>query len=76
MPPAEPDPKLVAILPGDGIGPEVMVQAERVLRTVGERWGHDFDLAQAPIGGAAIDRFGDPLPVETLELCSEARAIL
>jgi len=70
------DPKLVAILPGDGIGPEVMVQAERVLHAVGEQWGHDFELTQAPIGGAAIDRFGDPLPVETLELCSEAHAIL
>ena len=82
MPPVEteeteaPDPKLVAILPGDGIGPEVMAQAERVLHAVGERWGHDFELTQAAIGGAAIDAFGDPLPVETLELCSEAHAIL
>jgi 3-isopropylmalate dehydrogenase len=72
----EPLAKIIALLPGDGVGPEVVAQAERVLRAVGERGGHDFDLRRAPVGGAAIELFGDPLPVETLELCSEADAIL
>jgi 3-isopropylmalate dehydrogenase len=72
----EPAARLIALLPGDGIGPEVMEQAARVIRAVGERWNHDFEIRRAPIGGAAIDILGDPLPVETLELCSEADAIL
>ena len=44
----DPGTKLVALLPGDGIGPEVVEQATRVIRAVGERWGHDFDLRHAP----------------------------
>ena len=68
--------RLIVVLGGDGIGPEVTAQAERVLRAVAERWGLDLELAHAAIGGEAIDSFGDSLPNETLELCRRADAIL
>ena len=52
----------IVLLPGDGIGPEVVAQAERVLESVAERGGHAFHFVTCPIGGCAIDEFGDPLP--------------
>jgi 3-isopropylmalate dehydrogenase len=64
--------ELVACLPGDGIGPEVMVQAVRVL----EHLPLDVETVSLPFGGAAIDEFGDPLPAETLAACGSARAVL
>jgi 3-isopropylmalate dehydrogenase len=67
---------LLAILPGDGIGPEVVREATRVLRAVGERFQHAFELREAPFGGCAIDATGAPLPDETLALCREADAVL
>jgi 3-isopropylmalate dehydrogenase len=67
---------LLAILPGDGIGPEVVREATRVLRAVGERFQHSFELREAPFGGCAIDAAGVPLPDETLALCREADAVL
>jgi 3-isopropylmalate dehydrogenase len=63
---------VVACLPGDGIGPEVMEQAVRVL-------GHlplDVETVSLPFGGAAIDELSDPLPAETLDACRSARAVL
>jgi 3-isopropylmalate dehydrogenase len=59
-------------LPGDGIGPEVMVQAARVL----EHLPLDVETVNLPFGGAAIDELGDPLPAETLAACRSARAVL
>src|SRR5438105_4135355 len=67
---------LVALLPGDGIGPEVTAQAARVLTAVGELYGHSFALREAPVGGIAIDQTGDPLPAETVALCQAADAVL
>jgi 3-isopropylmalate dehydrogenase len=67
---------LIAVLPGDGIGPEVVAQAVRVLREVGDRFGHRFELREAPFGGCAIDASGAPLPQETLALCREADGVL
>jgi len=67
---------LVAVLPGDGIGPEVVREAARVLRAVADRFGHRFELREAPFGGCAIDAHGTPLPDETLALCREAQAVL
>jgi 3-isopropylmalate dehydrogenase len=61
----------VAVLPGDGIGPEVMAQGLRVLQAVGS-----FETREAPVGGAAIDAAGEPLPKATLELCLKAGAVL
>jgi 3-isopropylmalate dehydrogenase len=63
---------LVALLPGDGIGPEVLAQAVRVL----ERLPVEVELVRLPFGGAAIDETGDPLPATTLERCREAAAVL
>lgn len=65
----------VAVLPGDGVGPEVIAQAVRVLKAL-ERHGVCIELAEAPIGGVAYDMLGDPLPQETLDLAQRADAIL
>jgi len=67
---------LIAVLPGDGIGPEVAAEGVRVLRAVAERWGHRFQVREAHVGGAAIDATGSPLPDGTLALCREADAVL
>lgn len=66
----------IALLPGDGIGPEVTAEAARVLGAVAERFGHDLVLSEHPIGGAAIDATGYPLPPETLEACRHADAVV
>jgi len=66
----------IAVLPGDGIGPEVMVQGLRCLRAVAEAHGHQLELIELPFGGAAIDLCGNPLPESTLKACLEADAVL
>lgn len=66
----------IGVLPGDGIGPEITVQAVRVLQAVGSRFGHDFAFTEGLIGGAAYDAVGHPLPPETLDLCHNSDAIL
>src|SRR5262245_45581579 len=66
----------IAVLPGDGIGPEVTGQAVRVLEAVGKLAGFGFEFEQALVGGAAIDATGGPLPPRTLELCRSSQAIL
>ena len=66
----------IVLLPGDGIGPEIVSQAERVLRAIAERYGHEFELSSHPIGGCAIDEFGDPLPESTLNACRKSDAVL
>ncbi len=66
----------IAVLPGDGIGPEVIAEGVKVLDAVGRRFGHTFKTSQGRIGGNAIDDFGTPLPDETLALCKGADAIL
>nr|MDQ6873276.1 isocitrate/isopropylmalate family dehydrogenase [Gemmatimonadota bacterium] len=66
----------IAVLPGDGIGPEVIAQGVRVLHAVEKRWGHCFELSKGLIGGCAIDARGTPLPRETLEICRAADAVL
>jgi 3-isopropylmalate dehydrogenase len=66
----------ITLLPGDGIGPEVVAEARKVLVAVAERFGHTFALPEALIGGAAIDATGDPLPPETLDACQTSDAIL
>lgn len=67
---------LIALLPGDGIGPEVTEQAVRCLRAIEDRFGHAFELREAAFGGAAIETEGDPLPPRTLALCRAADAVL
>jgi len=66
----------IAVLPGDGIGPEITVQTVRVLEAVGRRFGHEFKFTEGLIGGAAYDAVGHPLPPETLDLCHNSDAIL
>lgn len=66
----------IAVLPGDGIGPEVMVEALKVLEKISKGFNFSYTISQGTIGGAAIDRFGDPLPEETLELCRASDAVL
>ena len=66
----------IAVLGGDGIGPEVTAQAARVLEAVGEAYGHSFHFEQGLIGGIAIDTTGNPLPVETIDLCRRSDAVL
>ncbi len=66
----------IAVLPGDGIGPEVIAEGLRCLRTLAGRHGHDFTLTELPFGGAAIDLTGNPLPDETLHACRAADAVL
>ena len=66
----------IVLLPGDGIGPEVTAEARKVLERVGSLFGHAFEFDTQPIGGNAIDDFGDPLPPQTLEACRSADAVL
>jgi len=64
------------LLPGDGIGPEVIAEARRVLEAVGAGYGHQFTFDSRPMGGVAIDEYGDPLPESTLAACRAADAVL
>ncbi len=66
----------IAMLPGDGIGPEVLSAAESVLRAVAGAHGFRVTLTEHLIGGAAVDAVGDPLPAGTLEACRESHAVL
>lgn len=66
----------IAVIAGDGIGPEIMTEAVRALRTVSDRFGHTAELTEYPVGGAAYDLCGDCLPEETLQACREADAVL
>jgi 3-isopropylmalate dehydrogenase len=66
----------IVLLPGDGIGPEVMTEAHRVLVRVAEKFVHRFQFQTCLMGGIAIDKFGNPLPDETLEACRASDAIL
>jgi 3-isopropylmalate dehydrogenase len=67
--------KTIVLLPGDGIGPEVTRAAATVLRDCGQEFNHQFDFVEMPVGGAAIDVAGTPLPGETLEACRKSDAV-
>ncbi len=66
----------IVLLPGDGIGPEIINQAERVLEQIAARFGHRFHLERHLIGGIAIDQTGSPLPPETVAACHTSSAVL
>ena len=67
---------LIAVLGGDGIGPEVVAEGLRMLTAVAAAGGHDFTMQELPFGGAAIDAHGDGLPPHTLAGCLAADAVL
>ncbi|MGC8782427.1 MAG: isocitrate/isopropylmalate family dehydrogenase, partial [Anaerolineae bacterium] len=66
----------IILLPGDGIGPEVVAEGVKVLRAVADCFGHTFEFSEQLVGGIAIDRTGHPLPAETLAACRAADAVL
>ncbi len=66
----------IVLLPGDGIGPEIVAEARKVLEAVARSGGHGFTFEILPVGGNAIDTVGDPLPASTLAACRAADAIL
>jgi 3-isopropylmalate dehydrogenase len=66
----------IAVLPGDGVGPEVTTQALKVLQAVGDSFGHSFRLHDGLIGGVAIDTLGTALSDETLTMCEQCDAVL
>src|ERR1700687_6310181 len=67
--------KSIALLPGDGIGPEVTQAAAAILRESAQEFNHHFEFAEFLIGGGAIDADGTPLPNETLDGCRKADAV-
>jgi len=66
----------IAVIPGDGIGPEVTQQAVLVLDAIAQKFGHHFDYTYCLMGADAIDKTGTPLPEETISVCSKSDAIL
>src|SRR5512138_468761 len=66
----------ITLLPGDGIGPEVVAEGRKVLEAVAARFGHTFSFSANLIGGIAIDQTGHPLPDETLAACKASDAVL
>jgi 3-isopropylmalate dehydrogenase len=68
--------KKILVLPGDGIGPEIVAEATRLLRALADRGGLDIELEEAVVGGAAIDAAGEPLPEDTLQRAAAADAVL
>lgn len=66
----------IAVLPGDGIGPEITQQSVKVLKAVADRFDHDLKFEEALVGAAAIDLLNDPLPEATLDLCKKSDAVL
>ena len=68
--------KKIAVIEGDGIGPEVTRQSVRVLDAIAETFGHEFKYTYCLMGADAIDKTGNPLPDETIEICLNSDAIL
>lgn len=66
----------IAVLPGDGIGPEIIDQALKVVESTGKKFGHTFTFKKGLVGAIAIDVTGNPLPQETLDLCKSSDAVL
>ena len=66
----------IAVIPGDGIGPEVINEAIKVLDAVGGKYGHEFNYTQVLAGGAAIDAAGECLPQETIDIAKKSDAVL
>jgi 3-isopropylmalate dehydrogenase len=68
--------KKIGMLPGDGIGPEVVAEGRKVLEAIAERFGHTFEFSYGDVGAVAIDKTGSPLPDATLAICEQSDAFL
>ncbi|NCU03905.1 MAG: 3-isopropylmalate dehydrogenase, partial [Chitinophagaceae bacterium] len=68
--------KKIAVLNGDGIGPEVTAQSIKVLNAVAQQYGHTFHYKEALVGADAIDKTGTALPSETIDICLDSDAVL
>lgn len=66
----------IAVLPGDGIGPEIVAQALEVTKTICTKFNHELTYKEALVGATAIDKTGSPYPKETHELCMKSNAVL
>lgn len=66
----------IAVIPGDGIGPDIVEQGKLVLDKVGEKFGHSFEYKEVLAGGVAIDKVGEPLPQETIDVCKKSDSVL
>ena len=66
----------IAVIKGDGIGPEIVTEAMKALEVVGEKFGHTFQFTECYAGGNAIDKYGIPLPQETLDICKASDSVL
>lgn len=66
----------IAVIPGDGIGPEVTGEAVNIVKKIGEKYGHEFSFTTVYAGGIAIDKFGKCLPKESLEICKASDAVI
>ncbi len=67
---------IIAVLSGDGIGPEIMIQGIAVMDAIAKRFNHEFEYKEAPCGAYAIGLCGDPFPEETFQICQQADAVL
>lgn len=68
--------KRITVLPGDGIGPEIVAEAVKVLNKVAEKYGHAFEYTYVDIGGCSIDKYGVPITDEGMRLCKESDSVL
>lgn len=68
--------KKIAVIKGDGIGPEIVTEAQKVLDRIAEAYGHTFEYTDVLMGGCAIDATGEPLPKETVEVCLKSDSVL
>ncbi len=68
--------KKIAVLPGDGIGPEIIAEAVKVLKAIGKKYNHEFEFEESLVGACAIDLCGEPYPQKTHELCMRSDAVL
>ncbi len=66
----------IAVIKGDGIGPDIVEQAEKVIAKIGEKFGHTFNMTEVLAGGAAIDAVGEALPQNTIDVCKNSDAVL
>ena len=66
----------IALLKGDGIGPEIVDSAVKVLKEIANKYGHEFNFTSYLIGGAALDEYGIPLPQETIDGCLASDSVL